>query len=271
MDSEAVFNMLWSEVPAFASQRLSYMSSFRRRTRQKLQEPVIANSYEADRMATARPKVPEKSMVTKDQAALATSGIRWRYAEQGMSLHHNAYIDKAMPDLSRKSYIDGVRYALMALPDNLSDQEAASIRGSLPPTVSDAGVPAQPTDRAITWKSDPANQSLLQRCVACLVALLVVVIHIVLSFASVAVRVGAHYERKHNVSQLIISKGFVIASAVGRYSVVLSTKICAMKDRPVGKAFINVVSRALESIASGIQEGIGQGLTIIDDTRPRQS
>ena len=187
-----------------------------------------------------------------------------------MNLQRMAYLDKGAPNFSRKSYIDSVRYALMGLPENLSNQEAASIRGSLPPTVSDVDLLVETNNRAIGWKPAPGDRTVLQRCIAIIVALVVVLLHTILSYASIMVRVGAHYERKHNISQLIVSKGFVIASAVGRHSVVLSTKICAMKDGPVGKAVTSVASRTLESAAVAIQEGIGQGPVMID-TRPRRS
>ncbi len=187
-----------------------------------------------------------------------------------MNIHRIAYLDKEDPTFSRKSYIDGVAYMLMALPDNLSDQETAMIREALPSSIADVNLVGGMNDRAIGWRPAPGGRTVLQRCVAIVVAMFVVLIHVALSYATVVVRVGAHYERKHNISQQIVSRGFVIASAVGRHSVVLSAKICAMKDGRVGKAVGNIASRTVESVASGIQEGIGQGLVMID-TRPKQS
>ncbi|KAK5634560.1 hypothetical protein RRF57_010273 [Xylaria bambusicola] len=184
-----------------------------------------------------------------------------------MGLHRVAYIDKEDPAFSRKSYIDGVAYVLMALPEDLSDREVASIREALPPSMSDLDLVDEADGRAIGWKSAPGSRTVLQRCVAITVALSVVFIHTILSYASIVVSVGAYYERKHNISEQILSKGFVIASAVGRHSVFLSAKICAMKDGPVGKAISNMATRTVESVASGIQEGIGQGL-MMSDTRP---
>ncbi|KAI0432549.1 hypothetical protein F5Y09DRAFT_339608 [Xylaria sp. FL1042] len=277
MDQKDVFDMLLTSVrspmSAFKSLRLSTMSSRRHVTGQGVEEFVVTN-YEEDRALQVDGTVAEAGIsapAQRKEQALTAPGVRWRYAEQGMNIHRIAYLNKEDPTFSRKSYIDGMAYMLMALPSNLSDQEAAMIREAIPPYIADANLVGGGNDRAIGWRSPPGGRTGgLQGFIAMLVAVLVVLIHLTLSYASVVVRVGAHYERKHNISQQIVSRGFVIASAVGRHSIVLSAKICALKDGPVAKAVGNIASRAIESVAAGIQEGIGQGLVMID-TRPRPS
>ncbi|KAI1419407.1 hypothetical protein F5Y12DRAFT_789103 [Xylaria sp. FL1777] len=276
MDQKDVFDMLLTSVrspmSAFRSLRLSTMSSRRHVTGQGIEELVVTN-YEEDRSVQVDGTAARAEMsapTQRKEQALVASGIRWNYAEQGMNIHRIAYLDKEDPTFCRKSYVDGVAYLLMALPTTLSDQETATIRRALPPSIADVNLVDGMNDKAIGWKPSPGGRTVLQRCVAIVVAIFVVLIHVALSYATVVVRVGAHYERKHNISQQIVSRGFVIASAVGRHSVVLSAKICAMKDGRVGKAVGNIASRTVESVASGIQEGIGQGLVMID-TRPRPS
>ncbi|KAI0870959.1 hypothetical protein GGS24DRAFT_473335 [Hypoxylon argillaceum] len=187
-----------------------------------------------------------------------------------MNIQRMAYLEKREdPAFSRKSYIDGVAYMLMALPDNLSDQETAAIREALPPPIADIGLASDGNDRMVGWRPPLENRTALQQCVAKFVAILVVLMHLMLSYAAVVVRVGAYYERKHNISQQIASKGFIIATAVGRHSVVLSAKICAMKGGRVGKAVSSIASWTVESVTYGIQEGIGQGRMMVDTkTRP---
>lgn len=195
-------------------------------------------------------------------------------ASLGMNIHRLAHIEKeGDPDFSRKSYIDGVTYALRALPENLSDQETMTILAALPPPFADTGPTRGRNGRAICWQAPPENRTLLQRWVASCVAIFVVLVHLVLSYVTVVIRVGADYERKHHISQLIAARGFVIATAVGRHSVVLSAKICAMKDGRVGRALSSTMSSiaswTVESVTYGIQEGIGQGRMMVDTTMPR--
>jgi hypothetical protein len=181
-----------------------------------------------------------------------------------MNIHRIAYLEKEDLAFTRKSYIDGVTYMLMALPDNLTEQEVSVIRGALPPSFADVNHNGDENGRTTRSKPSPESRTVLQRCVASLVAILVVLVHLVLSYATVVVRVGAQYERKHNLSQQMVSRGFVIATAIGRHSVVLSAKICAMSDGRVGKAMNNIATWIAETVSCGIQDGIGQGLIMID-------
>ncbi|KAI1115364.1 hypothetical protein F5Y14DRAFT_411037 [Nemania sp. NC0429] len=198
----------------------------------------------------------------------------------GMNIHRLAHVEKeGDPDFSRKSYIDGVTYALRALPEDLSDQETTMIRAALPPPITDMGpgrgrrVVRDRDGRAICWQAPPEHRTLLQRWVASCVAIFVVLVHLALSSMTVVVRVGAYYERKHHISQQIAGWGIVIATAVGRHGVVLSAKICSMKDGRVGRALSSTMSSiaswTVESVTYGIQEGIGQGRVMVDTTMPR--
>ncbi|GAW20165.1 hypothetical protein ANO14919_096620 [Xylariales sp. No.14919] len=279
-DSGPVFDMLpmsvRSRISALKflrrSNSLSILSPQRPLTGQDL-EGLVVTSHEENQVVRVDATAVEAGVpvpMQHQEQVLAASGIRWRYAEQGMNIHRIAYPDKEDPGFSRKSYVDGLAYLLMALPEDLSSQEIATIQEALPPSIVDGKLVDRRRGRAIGWKPPSESRSVLQRCIANAVAIFVVLIYVALSYATIVVRVGAHYERKHNISQHIVSRGVVIATAVGRHSVVLSAKICAMKDGRFGKAVSNIASWTLESIACGVQEGIGQGLMTID-TRPRPS
>ncbi|KAI0553469.1 hypothetical protein F4679DRAFT_473037 [Xylaria curta] len=254
------------------SDRLSIISLRRRLSRQGTEELVVTSRQEDQVAQVYKTAVdPRMEVATKrnEQVQMAP-GIRWRYAEQGLNIQRIAYLEKEDPAFSRKSYIDGLAYMLMALPDDLSNQEAAIIREAIPPSIADTTLADGRNDRAVGWKPPPESRTVLQRFVANLVAVFVVLVHLALSYATIVVRVGAHYERKHNISQQIASRGFVIATAVGRHSVILSAKICAMKDGRVGKAVSSLASWTAESVTYGIQEGIGQGLIMVDTkSRPK--
>ncbi|KAI1809619.1 hypothetical protein GGS20DRAFT_590411 [Poronia punctata] len=186
------------------------------------------------------------------------SGVKWRYAEQGSKLHRTAFLEENDAEFSRKSYIDGLTYMLMGLPDNLSDKERAAIRDALPPSI--AIRTAQTTERVAI----PSNH--LQRCIASIVAFSVLLLY----WASLAIRVAVRYDRDHNVSQRLVSKGFCIVSSAGKHGVDLSAKICAISDGRVGKAISSFAAWTVESVTCGIQDGLGQGLTMVD-SRPQQA
>ncbi|KAJ8119846.1 hypothetical protein ONZ43_g3293 [Nemania bipapillata] len=247
---------------------LSITSLQHQLTGQATEKLVVTSHHEENQVIQLDDMTAEADMEVVEQPqeqAQMASDIRWRYAEQGMNIQRMAYLEKRNdPSFTRKSYIDGLTYMLMALPDNLSDQETAAIREALPPPVADLGLAGGRNDRGIGWGPPPDNRTALQRCIAHFVALLVVLIHLALSYAGTVIRVGAYYERKHNISQHLASKGFIIATAVGRHSVVLSTKICAMKDGRFGRAISSIASWTAESVTYGIQEGIGQGLMMVD-------
>ncbi|KAK5634559.1 hypothetical protein RRF57_010272 [Xylaria bambusicola] len=72
-----------SRMSEFTSLRLSNMDlSHRCEEKDDLERLVMAN-YEVDGMTTARTEVP--ASIQRKERALEASGIRWRYAEQGMS------------------------------------------------------------------------------------------------------------------------------------------------------------------------------------------
>ncbi|KAI3331526.1 hypothetical protein HD806DRAFT_162473 [Xylariaceae sp. AK1471] len=265
-----VFNMLPTSVqcriPPFKSLRrsvsLSILPSRRQSARDGVEEFTAAHRDDSQVVTSAEAQMRAATQPRRE--IMTASGVRWRYAKQGTNMHRIADLEKEDPAFTRKSYIDGVAYMLMALPDNLNDQEVAVIREALPPSIADASLVDGRNGRTIGWKPSPEGRTVLQRCVANLVALLVVLMHLVLSCATVVVRVGAQYERKHNISQQMVSRGFVIATAVGRHSVVLSAKIYAMSDGRVGKAVSNIATWTAESVSCGIQDGIRQGLMMTD-------
>ncbi|KAI1175366.1 hypothetical protein F4777DRAFT_330971 [Nemania sp. FL0916] len=250
------------------SDRLSITSSRCRLAGRDTEKLVVTSRHEESQFVPVKKKAAEAEMgaATRytEPPALA-SGIRWRYAEQGTDLQHKACAEhKRDPVFSRKSYVDGLSYSLMALPDSLSDQEIATIRDALPLSTADTTLLGGRHGTAPGWSPPRRSRTVLQRFVASCVASTVVLLRLLLACAAVAVSVGADYEREHNISQRVASWAFIVAKAVGRHSVVIGTKICAIKEGRVGKAVSSLASQAFESVACGIQEGIGQGMMMLD-------
>ncbi|KAI0594957.1 hypothetical protein F4775DRAFT_571426 [Biscogniauxia sp. FL1348] len=295
-----------SRLPALQSFRrsasLSILSSRRRKASYRTESNVgeVTVSSDDDRAVfkvpprastgLAEPSVIDDEMpilpvpVPEERTApILLSGVKWRYATQGSYLHHSAAREKDDPGFARRSYIDGVAYMLKSLPDDLDDHETRVIRQALP---SSCAAPAAgsaldgngngndavfmgPGGQQRTNSGRPSDQgkTLLHRGVAALVSCMVVFLHLLMSCAVLLICAGAQYERQYSISQHIVSWGLVFATAVGRYSVVLGGKICAMGDGRVGRAMTELAAWTAENVTGGIQDGIGQGLSAIEQKR----
>ncbi|KAI0159718.1 hypothetical protein GGR57DRAFT_435568 [Xylariaceae sp. FL1272] len=187
-------------------------------------------------------------------------GPEWIYATQGTSLHHIAWSQREINERhSRRAYIDGVAYMLMALPPDLSETESGIIRDALPPTVS---VPVEPRgdQKTIGWLPSPSGRTVLQRCVANIVTVLVVLIHGLASSLTTIAKFGTECEKKYNLSQQLLK----MATGIGKSAIALGTKLCEVGDGSVGRWMAAMTSSTIEGVTAGIQDGVGQGLYLLD-------
>ncbi|KAI1105854.1 hypothetical protein F4804DRAFT_330939 [Jackrogersella minutella] len=290
--SIVVFNMLPSSVqsrlPAFRALRRSTslsILSFKRPplTPQKDMEQVMFARREDDSVVELQPCAEATSSTTSSEVEVGqhkpfsfdsyssntSSGVKWNYATQGSYLQHSASRETEDLVFARKSYIDGVAYMLKALPDDMDDYETSIIRRALPKSCSQVDTDKQigvGLDRPGWLPSDRAK-TFLHSTVQGFVTGFVLFAYLLLSFLSTVIRAGAHYERQYNISQHVVSSGFVFATAVGKQSGALSEKISAISDGRLGKVMSDLVAWTIESVAGGVQDGIGQGLLLIEQRR----
>lgn len=175
---------------------------------------------------------------------------------------------------TRKSYIDGVAYLLKALPDDLDDHEASVIQRAIPqpciPSVSgdlngqhDGGVSYQTRG----WRPSDRGRTFLRRAVQTIVARFVWFMYLFIRFIMLLITAGAYYERRYNISQHLVARGFVVANAMGRQSVILSGRVAQMGDGRVGQTVTGLAAWTVESLTGGIQDGVGEGLHMISVQR----
>ncbi|KAI0888923.1 uncharacterized protein GGS22DRAFT_184499 [Annulohypoxylon maeteangense] len=287
--SIVVFNMLptsvQSRLPAFRSLRRSTslsILSLRRRSlipQKDMEQVMIARSEDnsvvelqpcseaATNVTSSELEVDQKKPLSCDDSnPNASSGVKWNYAAQGSYLQQSAAHETIDLAFARKSYIDGVAYMLKALPDDMDDYEAGVIRRALPTSFQQFG-----TDRQIEagpkWLPSDRAKTFLHSTVQGFVSSLVLFAYLLLSFLSAVIRTGAHYERQYNISQHVVSSSFVFATAVGKQSGALSEKIGAISDGRLGKLLSDLIAWTIESVAGGVQDGIGQGLLLIEQRR----
>ncbi|KAI8963809.1 hypothetical protein F5Y11DRAFT_130480 [Daldinia sp. FL1419] len=289
--SIVVFNLLptsvQSRLPALQSLRSRSILPSRRRstTSQDDMDPVViterdenavvelqtcaataAAAAAADNADNRLVENNSKSSSPDSRVVNVSSGVKWRYARQGSFLQQSASQETADLTFARKSYIDGVAYMLKALPDDLDDYEASIIRQALPKSCVQVDMNAQ-VEGGLgrpSWRPSDRARTFLHTAVQGFVTGLVVFLYILLSFLAIVIRAGAYYERQYNISQHIISSGFVFATTVGKQSGALSEKISAISEGKFGKAMSELAAWTIENVAAGVQDGIGQGLQLIE-------
>ncbi|KAI1342338.1 hypothetical protein F5Y15DRAFT_372384 [Xylariaceae sp. FL0016] len=205
----------------------------------------------------------------KNSTALLSSGIKWPYYIQAHHMQQAAARESADVGFVRKSYIDGVAYMLQALPDDLNDREQEVIRQALPETCAPKTYVIAPAQQAIDWSGDDSARkvSLLQRSVAMLVASIFHAIYMLWLLTAKAVCLGAQYERQYHITQQVMGQGLFVATVVGKHSAIISSKIISLSDGRIGRAMADFASKWIESVTAGIQDGVGQGLLIIEQRR----
>ena len=171
--------------------------------------------------------------------------------------------DAAMrsPSFERKAYIDGVSYLLKALPQDLDESELAAIRRSLPKTMEEQNGQGRLTN-------GPENPNLLHRSIQRVVVKIFILLHLIMPYVIFFFRQAAQLERKYKVSENVVGQAMDLANAFGRGSVTLSGAIFNMGDGKVGQALASACSWALEGVAGGLSDGVGEGLAAVNAKRP---
>ena len=157
---------------------------------------------------------------------------------------------------------------LKALPDDMDGLERAAIRQAAAASCQDA---ASEDSEALSHPRGPnyydrpvsGEKTFLHRCVQGVVALLVLFAYVVFCLCKQGVRLGARYERRYHISQVLMERGFVAASAVGKYGVDLRARISAMGDSQTGHAVGALTAWTLENVVAGVQDGLGEGMQMV--------
>ncbi|KAK7179607.1 hypothetical protein PSPO01_14335 [Paraphaeosphaeria sporulosa] len=208
------------------------------------------------------------------------TGIKWKYANQGVSLSAQAYAESQSPHLddtsvilTRQMYIHSLTYLLRGLPTALSPEEAISLQAALPPdlvinTPCDHDLPFANSSRDTSPPSDP---SILHRIIATVVFETFVLLQFLLPYIKLFLGHAYRFERKHNVAQRLVNNGIMGADAVRRTGMQLTHTICQMNDGKVGVALSDLMFWCVRGVTGGLQQGIQEGFGLLgrDEERPR--
>ncbi|KAM0277101.1 hypothetical protein ACHAQH_006045, partial [Verticillium albo-atrum] len=241
MEQTTVSSTVLSLLPTSLQSRLPPLRSVRKSVSMQTCQSSMTNRTSAHEPTTPTPKPrgsPQKRSLIADspsQVSYAStlvdedsmdsappspsSGVHWRYAQQGLSLLSVAQDEARQPlassDFERKAFLDGAEYIIKALPTDLSTQELDRLRTSAP-----RGLVFAPCGCASSTSSSRCHsphgrsasarrqRSLLHRWVRAAVVQMFVLVHLALPYVVLLVRLAARAEREYNISQNVASAGW---------------------------------------------------------------
>ncbi|KAK3210293.1 hypothetical protein GRF29_44g2221754, partial [Pseudopithomyces chartarum] len=171
------------------------------------------------------------------------TGIKWKYANQGVSLSAQAYaesqadrLDQTSLILTRQMYIHSLTYLLRGLPSTLSPEETLSLQAALPSNLAITAPCSHDLTLSHADSSPPSDPSILHRIIATVIFETFVLLQFLLPYLKLFMGHAYRLERKHNVAQRLVSSGIMGADAVRKTGLHLTHTICQMNDGKVGVA-----------------------------------
>ena len=189
---------------------------------------------------------------------LSEISLLWLSDFQGFNLLEIAFTESQgsahqSQSLSRQLYIDALSYLLKGLPLDLTQQEAHTIRSSLPPEIKFASTARRSVE-------DKAKPSLLHRGLASTIMFLCVIVRLLLPYIKYLFAMIYRYERSHHVSERVFSSSMSTADSLGRKSLELVSTALGHEIVMDGLAY------CVDGVRGGLTEGLGEGLKVIEMT-----
>ncbi|TVY88887.1 hypothetical protein LAWI1_G003793 [Lachnellula willkommii] len=231
------------------------------------EEYVVESVSDED---TSRPSTGEGRQLAGMELTELSSGIDWKFANQGLSLLSLADEESSVisrdnrlgnASFARQLYIHSLTYLLRALPTDLTTEEQLSVRNALPSGVVETlRVEVNPCRTRTTSISQP---SLLHRTLASTIVQLFIFFQFIIPYLKYLLRSAYQYDREHKISEKVLSQGIETVDVIGKQSLTLTSAICGMGDGKVGQMITQSAAWVVEGVAGGIHEGVGEGMGII--------
>ncbi|KAL4873901.1 hypothetical protein BDV12DRAFT_159830 [Aspergillus spectabilis] len=194
------------------------------------------------------------------------SGLRWNRVNPGLNLLRHAGYEAQQPQceshLVRSLYLNAIVYLLSALPEDLTSEEAATLRGSLPEKLNPSVfISSQPN---ITHPARSHVHRLLASCIIYFCLLL----QFAMPFVKQIMFHLYQYDRSHRITERVMVFTLNIAQKASRGSVNIGSTILNMYDGKPSNAVSDTAAWWLEGIAGGIYEGVGEGMVILGFAGP---
>jgi hypothetical protein len=160
----------------------------------------------------------------------------------------------------RKVLLDGVTYLLRGLPQDLTAQEIEQIQAALPPDVAASNGQGSQPKRLTRGASQPQDRSMLQYITQKAVFKAVLLFCLVLPYVLCFLKLLARLERRHKVSERVLTQGRDIAVSMGRQGILVIDAVGGWNDGKAGRILKESVIWTVDSIAQGVRDGVGEGL-----------
>ncbi|KAL4950006.1 hypothetical protein BDW69DRAFT_173102 [Aspergillus filifer] len=203
------------------------------------------------------------------------SGVRWNRVNPALHLLRDAGYEAQQPHseprLVRSLYLNSMAYLLSALPEDLSNDEAALLRSSMPEplkpplTLSSPSDPNHPQNHLQQSQSHPgpAYRSYLHRLLASSIIYICLVLQLLMPYIKEVMFQLYRYDRAHRINERITALILLLAEKLGRGGVGLGNTVLNLYDGKTGAAVNGAAAWWMEGVAGGIYEGLGEGLVIL--------
>ncbi|KAK4948840.1 hypothetical protein LTR10_012213 [Elasticomyces elasticus] len=301
-DSETA-SLLYSALPVLLQRRLPKMPSLRR-TAGKYSKPIAVNrsqdpdsedesnttpppSYhttarnsmiEADEdeedveaFHSLPPSRPSSSgAATPSKALCGDSGVQWKYAKQGFSLLAMSAQEESLLEqdstFSRKLYVDSLGYLLRGLPQELVENELASLQMALPEGLKRRHsnerlcLASRSSDEDAARHREQAERSTLHRAVATTTLYLFLALSVILPYVQLLLQQAYQYDRRYKISDRVLAQSYITANALGKQAMIFAAHIGAMNDGQLGVVVKDAGLWWLRGVSGGLYDGVGDGM-----------
>ncbi|KAE8353362.1 hypothetical protein BDV28DRAFT_133332 [Aspergillus coremiiformis] len=277
-------------LPSFSNPELELYEQKSEIASGDLQRPATAGSSSNDQdscRSSLSGKLSDTSYITTYEEAKGVestgsavskyeeeSGLRWNRVVPALNLLRIAGFEAQQPQcddrLVRSLYINALSYLLEALPVDLTFEETARIRQSLPGRVT-TSLTVPPTAGFVNHPVNtryPAERSFLHRLLAFSIVHFFLLLQFLIPYLKIVVHRIYHFERSHRFTERIVSATLDAADGLGKRSVSLGSAMLSLHDGKVGLVMSSLATWWVEGIAGGLYEGIGEGMTILGFIRP---
>ncbi|KAF2215934.1 hypothetical protein CERZMDRAFT_94321 [Cercospora zeae-maydis SCOH1-5] len=203
----------------------------------------------------------------------SSSGVQWKYADPGLASIMLAQSEDATAGTSsmfaRKQYISGVACLLHGLPSELSEEELQNLREALAPwlkadiiTGGQLAVRSKGDNNDVSLRP-AAQRSTLQNWVAMFTLYMFLAASFLLPYLQYLLREAYQFDRKHKISDKLLSRGIDTAAAMRRRTLIIASQVCSMNDGKVGEQLKDVSVYLVQGVSAGVYDGIGEGMQVL--------
>ncbi|KAL2818375.1 hypothetical protein BJX63DRAFT_384168 [Aspergillus granulosus] len=194
------------------------------------------------------------------------SGLKWNHVNSALSrlrlVGYEAQRPHCERSLIRSLYLEALAYLLSGLPEDLTDEEAAKIRGSIPENVMPLAMPPHPST------IPPPARSYVHRLLASSIILFCLLLQFLMPFIKELIYHLYQHERSLRLIERTTAFALYIIEQVSRGGLSFGSTVLNIYDSKLGDTASSATSWWVEGVAGGIYEGLEEGMTILGFTAP---